>query len=115
MVFRQEYVGGEILSEVNCDKCGKRADMNKRTVLHELHHSIIFHLKRFELNFQTFQHEKLNDRFEFPLSINLEPYTKEGVSRRDIEEKLKKMTEEGKVCQSWCRNTFSFTRLIETT
>ncbi len=93
----QEYVAGEILNEVNCDKCGKRVDMNKRTVLHELRQSIIFHLKRFELNFISFQQEKLNDRFEFPLSVNLEPFTKEGVARRDLELKRKKLEDEGKV------------------
>lgn len=26
--------------------------------------TMIFHLKRFELNYETFMHEKLNNRFE---------------------------------------------------
>lgn len=92
-----EYVAGEILNEVNCDKCARKADINKRACLQELHHTVIFHLKRFEFNFQTFQHDKLNDRFEFPPSVNLEPYTQEGLERRDAEQKLRKMQEEGKV------------------
>jgi hypothetical protein len=33
---------------------------------------------RFELNFETFQHEKLNNRFAFPLAVDLEPFTKQG-------------------------------------
>jgi len=36
--------------------------------------------RRFELNFETFQHDKVNSRFAFPTEINLEPYTKEGVA-----------------------------------
>src|SRR5256885_1142141 len=53
---------------------------------------MIMHLKRFELNFETFQHEKLNNRFDFPLVINLEPYTKEGLARRDAESKAKEVS-----------------------
>ena len=94
----QEYVSGEVLNEVSCDKCGKKSDMNKRTVLHELKNSIIFHLKRFELNFQTFQNEKLNDRFEFPFVIDLEPFTKEGVARRDLVSKPQNFEDGGADC-----------------
>lgn len=35
------------------------------------------------------QHEKLNNRFSFPLKVNLEPFTKEGLARRDAEAKRK--------------------------
>jgi hypothetical protein len=37
---------------------------------------------RFVFNFDTFQHEKLNTRFEFPRQLNLEPFTREGVAWR---------------------------------
>jgi ubiquitin C-terminal hydrolase len=91
----KEFVSGEVLNDVNCDKCKRKADINKRACLKELHNTVIFHLKRFELNFETFQPEKLNSRFEFPLSINLEAYTKEGLFRREREQKAKKLAEEG--------------------
>lgn len=39
------------------------------------------------MNFETFQHEKVNNRFEFPLRIDLEPYTKEGLARLEAEKR----------------------------
>ena len=40
----------------------------------------MFHLKRFELNFDTFRREKVNDAFPFPKFLNMYPYTKEGLT-----------------------------------
>ncbi len=37
---------------------------------------------RFVYNFDVFQHEKLNTRFEFPRLLDLEPFTKEGLAWR---------------------------------
>jgi hypothetical protein len=35
--------------------------------------------QRFELNYETFMREKVNDRFEFPPTLDLYPYCSEGV------------------------------------
>jgi len=67
----------------------KKCKTLKRQVLHILPNTIFFHLKRFELNFETFRHEKSNQRFEFPEEINLEPYTREGLARRENEKKTR--------------------------
>jgi ubiquitin carboxyl-terminal hydrolase 9/24 len=40
---------------------------------------MILHLKRFDLDFQTFETIKLNNRMAFPLRINMFEYTKEGI------------------------------------
>ncbi|SPQ99121.1 unnamed protein product (mitochondrion) [Plasmodiophora brassicae] len=75
------YIAGEKLSGVNCDSCGTRSNTTfKRVVLDDLPNTLIFHLKRFELNFETFMNEKLNNRFEFPLRVNMEPYTKRALT-----------------------------------
>ena len=42
--------------------------------------TLMFHLKRFELNFDTFRREKVNDAFPFPKFLNMYPYTKEGLT-----------------------------------
>jgi len=84
------HVAGELLQDFRCDSCNARVEIDKRQVLSELSNTVVFHLKRFELDFQTFQHEKVNSRFEFPLRLNLEPFTKEGVARMEQEEKAKK-------------------------
>merc|ERR1712130_223886 len=91
----EAFVQSETLDGVTCDHCAKKTTTLKRQVLHTLPNTIFFHLKRFELNFKTFRHEKSNQRFEFPLDIDLEPYTKEGLIRRDKEQK-KKQSEEKK-------------------
>src|SRR5690242_4436432 len=71
----EAFVDSEILQGVNCDVCMRKCDYDRRVVLKELKNTVIFHLKRFQLNWETFMNEKLNTRFEFPLEINLEPYT----------------------------------------
>eukprot|EP01083_Nonionella_stella_P144249 450032_1 len=81
----ESYVATELLTGVNCEACAKPSDTHKRVVLHELAKTMIFHLKRFELNYETFQHEKLNSKFEFPVKLNLEPFTAEGRERIDKE------------------------------
>jgi hypothetical protein len=42
---------------------------------------MILHLKRFDLDFQTFETVKLNNRMAFPLRINMFEYTKEGIEQ----------------------------------
>ena len=105
----ESYVAGELLSEINCAVCQRKADLTKRVALGSLSNIFIFHLKRFELNFETFQHEKLNNkcarsclmfrlssacRFDFPIVVNLEPYTKEGLARRDAISRAKDVRSE---------------------
>merc|ERR1712173_250276 len=91
----EAFVQSETLDGVTCDHCAKKTKTLKRQVLHALPNTIFFHLKRFELNFETFRHEKSNQRFEFPLDVDLEPYTKEGMIRLD-KEKKKQQAEEKK-------------------
>ena len=52
---------------------------------------MILHLKRFDLDFQTFETVKLNNRMAFPLRINMFEYTKEGIEQLE----RKKLTEGG--------------------
>lgn len=51
--------------------------IHKRTVLGKLPPNVVLHLNRFKMNLDTFQTEKVNTRFEFPASLDLEPFTKE--------------------------------------
>jgi ubiquitin C-terminal hydrolase len=50
----------------------------KRITIKKLPPCLPLHLKRFDLDYTTFQTVKLNDRFEFPEEINMFPYTLEG-------------------------------------
>jgi ubiquitin C-terminal hydrolase len=58
----QDFVKGEPLEGDNayrCDACNKKVDTLKRTSLKKLPPTIIFHLKRFEFNFDTMQKIKV--------------------------------------------------------
>lgn len=76
------FVEGDMLegdNAVKCAPCNKKVATLKRTVFESasLPNVLILHLKRFSFNFDTMQKVKLNDRFEFPESFSMEPYTKE--------------------------------------
>ncbi|OQS06269.1 ubiquitin domain containing protein [Thraustotheca clavata] len=76
----QTWCAGEMLSGVNCDACGTKQDTMKRDCLENPPETLMLHLKRFELNFDTFLREKVNDSFAFPLTLDMWPYTKAGLS-----------------------------------
>jgi hypothetical protein len=55
----------------------------RRQCLALLPEVLIFHLKRFEMNYDTFRREKVNDSFSFPTHLNMLPYTKEGLDNNN--------------------------------
>jgi hypothetical protein len=46
----------------------------KRTVIQALPKHLLFHLRRFDYDYETYMLVKKNDRFEFPLELNMEPF-----------------------------------------
>ncbi|EQC25202.1 hypothetical protein SDRG_16925 [Saprolegnia diclina VS20] len=77
------WSAGEMLSGVNCDACGSKQDTIKRDCVETAPETLLLHLKRFELNFDTFLREKVNDAFAFPMTLDLFPYTKAGLDAPD--------------------------------
>jgi ubiquitin carboxyl-terminal hydrolase 34 len=80
------FVQGDVLEGDNkymCSTCGKKVDALKRCCLKGLPNNLIIHLKRFEFDFESMRRTKLNDHCEFPTRLSLEPYTKEGLHRRE--------------------------------
>ncbi|CAI5703595.1 unnamed protein product [Peronospora effusa] len=53
-------------------------ETHKRISISKLPSYLIVHLKRFEFDFEKMQQIKLHDRFEFPMELDMYPYTKEG-------------------------------------
>jgi len=78
-----KFLAKDTISGYNWDEKNPGVDIQKRNVLGKLPESLIVHLNRFTMNMDTFMTEKLNTRFEFPKVLNLEPYTKEGIERRE--------------------------------
>ncbi|KAG0375629.1 hypothetical protein BGX24_008849 [Mortierella sp. AD032] len=82
----QLYVQGEILDGDNkykCSTCDNHVDAIKRACIKELPRNLILHLKRFDYDMDTMRRIKINDRFEFPSRLDMEPYTIDYLSRKE--------------------------------
>lgn len=72
------------MEKVDCEDCGEKKDARMRTCLENLPNLLIVHLKRFELDYRTFETVKLNDRCSFPMLLDLKPYTRKGTDERRV-------------------------------
>ncbi|KAK9484996.1 hypothetical protein V1527DRAFT_504697 [Lipomyces starkeyi] len=72
------YVEGETMEGDNkywCSQCSTHVEAEKRICLKTVPNHLIFHLKRFDFDLQTMQRSKINEHFEFPMEIDIEPFT----------------------------------------
>ncbi|KAI9843704.1 MAG: hypothetical protein M1837_006172 [Sclerophora amabilis] len=72
------YVEGDIMegdNKYSCTSCNRHVDAVKRTCLKDVPDNLIFHLKRFDFDLRTMQRIKINDHFEFPMTLDMRPYT----------------------------------------
>lgn len=58
-----------------CNDCQKKVDARKETMFQELPDHLIFVLKRFEYDFQTYTKMKINDYFSFPQELDMSNYS----------------------------------------
>ncbi|CAJ0883074.1 7111_t:CDS:10, partial [Entrophospora sp. SA101] len=80
-------VEGELLDGDNqyfCAKCGKSVDAIKRSCIKKLPKNLIMHLKRFDFDMELLKRVKINEYFEFPNRINMEPYTLDYLIRKEL-------------------------------
>lgn len=66
-------------NQVLCDRCKKNTDTVLKTAISALPNMLILSLKRFDLDYNTFETVKLNSRCEFGQTLNMKRYTLEGV------------------------------------
>jgi ubiquitin carboxyl-terminal hydrolase 9/24 len=66
-------------NRVFCDRCKKNTDTVLRTALSMLPNMLILSLKRFDLDYNTFETVKLNSRCAFGQTLNMKRYTLEGL------------------------------------
>ena len=82
----QSYVSGELLEADNqwsCEACGCKRDAVKRACFSgaKLPGTLCVHLKRFEFDYETMQRLKIKSRFEFPMELDMTPFTVEALER----------------------------------
>ncbi|PRP81656.1 hypothetical protein PROFUN_01163 [Planoprotostelium fungivorum] len=77
------YVRGDKLVGDNayfCEKYAKKVDVVKRGTIQSLSNTLILHLKRFDWDFTSYRKVKVNDRCEFPLELDMKPWSREGIA-----------------------------------
>ena len=87
------FIQGDMLEGDNayfCAKCDKKVDTLKRQCIKELPRYLIVSLKRFEFDFDRMIRVKINDYCEFPMELDMFPYTQEGLSRKEKAAKKKR-------------------------
>jgi len=90
----QEMVEGDIISDYECSGCKKRTDVKRRSLIAETPNVLVVQLVRFELNYETWQTEKINSHYEFPLLLDLAPYSYDTVTGKEAAAKKPKEGEE---------------------
>ena len=79
--FASELMDGE--NKIQCEVCCEKKTTLRRTVMGTVPNTLVLHLKRFDLDYETFETVKLNNRLDFPLDINVLRYTKEGIESEE--------------------------------
>ena len=74
-----EYLIGD--NKYQCDKCNEKRDAKRSVAYTKLPNVLTLALNRFVFNFETMQREKCNERFEFPLLFDFEPYLDEQLAK----------------------------------
>ena len=85
------YIESDILEGDNayyCERCGKKVTAYKRQNIKNLPNTLIIVLKRFEFNYDTMKRIKVNDYCEFPNELDLEEFTQEGQTTRELNKDL---------------------------
>ena len=54
-----------------CDNCNEKTDSLKGCKIQKLPPILTVNLLRFDFDYNTLQRKKVNDRFEFPLELNM--------------------------------------------
>ncbi|KAI1278141.1 putative ubiquitin carboxyl-terminal hydrolase FAF-X [Halotydeus destructor] len=80
----EQYVKGDLLEGANayhCEKCNRKVDTVKRLCIKKLPPLLSIQLKRFDYDYERMCAIKFNDYFEFPRTLDMEPYTVRGLAR----------------------------------
>ncbi|CAF1378096.1 unnamed protein product [Rotaria sordida] len=81
-----QFVKGEVLDGNNayfCAKCQEKRTTIKRLCIKKLPPLLCIQMKRFGFDWENNRALKFDDYFKFPLVLNMEPYTLDGVNKRE--------------------------------
>lgn len=81
------FVEGETLEGDNAyfsQEAGCKVDAEKRTSICSLPETLVLGLKRFEFDLDLMQKVKVNDLYEFPMRLNMWPYTRQALDSQEV-------------------------------
>ena len=81
----KKFVIPEKIDDFKCDNCKQKVTIEKRTSLAKLPNVLLIHLKRFFMNYEYDRTEKINSKFEFPFSLNLDDFCVENFQLQNEE------------------------------
>jgi len=70
-------------NKIKWEETDEYRDTIIRDVFAKLPNLLMLHLKRFDLDYNTFETVKFNNRVSFPTTLYMKPFTKEGVEERE--------------------------------
>jgi ubiquitin C-terminal hydrolase len=70
-----DLIKAETISDFECEKCEKKVDIQKRTLISSTPSVLFVHLQRLVFNFDTFNNDKVNTLCEYPDILDLKPYS----------------------------------------
>lgn len=71
------YIEEGTVLDYNCERCNKKGEVSKRTLLADFPNVLIVHLQRFTFNLDILANEKIHSRLEFPNELDMYPFTVE--------------------------------------
>lgn len=83
----ESFKEGELLEGSNayqCDYCESKVTALRRVCIKYLPNILFVTLRRFEFDYDTMKRVKVNDYCEFPMDINMENFTQEGIERLEL-------------------------------
>ena len=83
----EKFITGETIEDYYCESCKKKNSITKRTCLSSLPNVLIVHLQRIIFDLDTLMNQKINSKLEFPFELNMKPYTKEHLAKKDKSKK----------------------------
>ena len=89
----EELMDGE--NKVSCDSCGRRTKSVLRTTISKLPDVLVLSLKRFDLDYNTFETVKINSRYEFEETLNMKQYTLEAKELMEATQLQERKSETG--------------------
>jgi len=75
--LNQLFKHEEVISDYECESCEQKVDLVRSSKIDNLPLCLNFPLNKFKFDLETFERIKINDKYEFPLEIDMKDFVSE--------------------------------------